>query len=34
MAGQFHLAFSTTVVDTGIVAGGPWGCASNGGGRC
>ena len=32
MAGQFHLAFSTTVVGAGIVAGGPWGCASNGSG--
>ena len=32
MAGQFHLAFSTTVVGAGIVAGGPWGCASNGNG--
>ena len=30
MAGQFHLAFSTTVVGAGVVAGGPWGCASNG----
>ena len=30
MAGQFHLAFSSTVVGAGIVAGGPWGCASNG----
>jgi poly(3-hydroxybutyrate) depolymerase len=33
MAGQFHLAFSTTVVGVGIVAAGPWGCASKGGGR-
>ena len=32
MAGQFHLAFSTTVVGAGVVAGGPWGCASNGSG--
>src|SRR5918993_3738329 len=32
MAGQFHLAFSTTVVGAGVVAGGPWGCASDGGG--
>ena len=32
MAGQFHLAFSTTVVGVGVVAGGPWGCASNGSG--
>jgi hypothetical protein len=32
MAGQFQLAFSSTVVGAGIVAGGPWGCASNGGG--
>ena len=32
MAGQFHLAFSNTVVGAGVVAGGPWGCASNGSG--
>ena len=32
MAGQFHLAFSTTVIGAGVVAGGPWGCASNGSG--
>ena len=32
MAGQFHLAFSTIVVGAGVVAGGPWGCASNGSG--
>jgi hypothetical protein len=32
MAGQFHVAFSTTVVGAGVVAGGPWGCASNGSG--
>jgi poly(3-hydroxybutyrate) depolymerase len=32
MAGQFHLAFSTTVVGAGVVAGGPWGCASEGSG--
>jgi poly(3-hydroxybutyrate) depolymerase len=32
MAGQFHVAFSTTVVGVGVVAGGPWGCASNGSG--
>jgi len=32
MAGQFHLAFSTTVVGAGVVAGGPWGCASSGSG--
>ncbi len=32
MAGQFHLAFSTTMVGAGVVAGGPWGCASNGSG--
>ena len=32
MAGQFHLAFSTSVVGAGVVAGGPWGCASNGSG--
>src|SRR3954451_21198611 len=30
MAGQFHLAFSSTVVGAGVVAGGPWGCASSG----
>lgn len=33
MAGQFHLAFSTSVVGVGVVAGGPWGCASNGSGE-
>jgi hypothetical protein len=33
MAGQFHLAFSTSVVGAGIAAGGPWGCASNGSGH-
>ena len=27
MAGQFHVAFSETVVGAGIVAGGPYGCA-------
>jgi poly(3-hydroxybutyrate) depolymerase len=27
MAGQFHIAFSTTLVGAGIVAGGPYGCA-------
>lgn len=27
MAGQFHVAFSATVVGVGIVAGGPYGCA-------
>jgi poly(3-hydroxybutyrate) depolymerase len=27
MAGQFHVAFSATVVGAGIVAGGPYGCA-------
>src|SRR4051794_13121539 len=32
MAGQFQLAFSSTVIGAGIVAGGPWGCASNGSG--
>ena len=32
MAGQFHLAFSTAVVGAGVVAGGPWGCASDGSG--
>jgi poly(3-hydroxybutyrate) depolymerase len=28
MAGQFHLAHADIVVGAGIVAGGPWGCAS------
>src|SRR5215217_7509099 len=32
MAGQFQLAFSSIVVGAGVVAGGPWGCASNGSG--
>jgi hypothetical protein len=32
MAGQFHQAFSTSIIGAGIVAGGPWGCASNGSG--
>jgi poly(3-hydroxybutyrate) depolymerase len=27
MAGQFHVAFSETVIGAGIVAGGPYGCA-------
>jgi poly(3-hydroxybutyrate) depolymerase len=27
MAGQFHVAFSATVIGAGIVAGGPYGCA-------
>ena len=27
MAGQFHLAFSSTLVGAGIIAGGPYGCA-------
>jgi poly(3-hydroxybutyrate) depolymerase len=27
MAGQFHVAFSSTVVGAGIIAGGPYGCA-------
>ncbi len=27
MAGQFHVAFSGTVIGAGIVAGGPYGCA-------
>ncbi len=27
MAGQFHVAFSATVLGAGIVAGGPYGCA-------
>jgi poly(3-hydroxybutyrate) depolymerase len=27
MAGQFHVAFSSTLVGVGIVAGGPYGCA-------
>jgi poly(3-hydroxybutyrate) depolymerase len=27
MAGQFHVAFSTTLIGSGIVSGGPYGCA-------
>jgi len=27
MAGQFHVAFSTTLIGVGLVAGGPYGCA-------
>jgi poly(3-hydroxybutyrate) depolymerase len=27
MAGQFHVAFSATVIGAGIIAGGPYGCA-------
>ena len=29
MAGQFHVAFSETLIGAGIVAGGPYGCAEN-----
>ena len=29
MAGQFHVAFSATLIGVGIVAGGPYGCAEN-----